>query len=231
MSYNSVISLSKLIELLEYSGCSDMTDIRKQLRSKLAYWTRMGVLKQHFQQGDVSSDNNSLNDLKKNVCVGDDSVASPFSGLLGANKATLDSHAQQECYYSIIENQLEHAQSLGYETVEEYHGVCCLNSMSHTSMKSDDESLLPQKSDSNSKQMLETCEQFIHGLLINHKTMTLERLYSMLKMLAEASDGSSNNSGAFVFEMTQVQLRNHLSVMAERELVEYFDGTYSLPKQ
>jgi len=137
--------------------------------------------------------------------------------------------------YHIIENQFQHAHSLGYDSVLDYHTALSSSSRNtdeDSNIKSDDG--LIGKSESNSKQMLVTCEQFIHGLLVNHKTMTLERLFSMLKMLSEASDGngaSNNGNTIFSFDMTQIQLRNHMSLMVERELVEYFDGTYSLPKQ
>lgn len=102
------------------------------------------------------------------------------------------------------------------------------------------------------KAQLVQCEMYVRGLLLNHKSMTGERLHNMLKMLSDATGGSSSSNavsvtgggsaagggkgqgstaageGVFNYDMTLSQLRTHLSGLIEREIIEYVDGSYQL---
>jgi len=67
--------------------------------------------------------------------------------------------------------------------------------------------------------------------------MTGERLHGMLKMLADATGGGSSagsaaggsaGDGVFCYDMTLPQLRAHLGLLIDKELIEYIDGSYQL---
>lgn len=80
---------------------------------------------------------------------------------------------------------------------------------------------------------------YIKGLLLNNKLMTGDRLHNMLKMLSEATGGSTNKNSillnnsenVFNYNMNITQLKNYLNTLIDKEIIEYVDGSYQLMKK
>lgn len=67
------------------------------------------------------------------------------------------------------------------------------------------------------------------GLLSGHGTMSLERLHSMLRMIAgNSSAGGSSSAGDVHFDMTLPQLRAYLQGLVDGGKIEYLEGVYAL---
>ncbi len=65
-------------------------------------------------------------------------------------------------------------------------------------------------------------------MLSNREKMSLDRLHSMLKLIASASSGSSSNSSkGLVFDMNPIELQQYLQIMVSSEKLELIDGQYS----
>ena len=75
------------------------------------------------------------------------------------------------------------------------------------------------------KAALELYKKYVLNIVTSHGTMTLDRLHTMLKLLA--SGGSASNEK---FDMTVLQLKRFLQTMVEGDLLEVDDGSYSLRK-
>ena len=75
------------------------------------------------------------------------------------------------------------------------------------------------------KAALELYKKYVLNIVTSHGTMTLDRLHTMLKLLA--SGGSASNEK---FDMTILQLKRFLQTMVEADLLEVEDGSYSLHK-
>ena len=65
------------------------------------------------------------------------------------------------------------------------------------------------------------------GLLSGHGTMSLERLHTMLKLLAGGTGGGTP-VGDLHFDMSVQQLRTYLQSMVDQAKIECIDGVYSL---
>ena len=71
------------------------------------------------------------------------------------------------------------------------------------------------------------------GLLSSHGSMSLERLHTMLKLVAGGSgSGGAGNllSGEARYDFSLVQLRQFLQGLADQYKLECLDGMYSLCK-
>ncbi len=75
------------------------------------------------------------------------------------------------------------------------------------------------------KAALELYKKYVLNIVTSHGTMTLDRLHTMLKLLA--SGGSASNEK---FDMSVLQLKRFLQTMVEADLLEVEDGSYSLRK-
>lgn len=75
------------------------------------------------------------------------------------------------------------------------------------------------------KAALQAIEGYVKGLLANHDSMTLERLFTLLKMLFEGAgkDDLLNQIG-----MNIVSLRKFLAAMVETEKIDLVDNVYRL---
>lgn len=84
--------------------------------------------------------------------------------------------------------------------------------------------------------MFTQCEMYVKGLLLNNKSMTVDRIHEMLKILSIATGGSangsnSNNQDIFNYDLNPTQLRNFLNTLIDKNLIEYIDGSYQLIKK
>jgi anaphase-promoting complex subunit 2 len=71
-------------------------------------------------------------------------------------------------------------------------------------------------SDVTEKAALVQFETFVKGLLTNHGTMSLERIHTMLKLIA--SGGAAG--GAPRFDMNLVQLQKFLQLLIDQDKIE-----------
>eukprot|EP01041_Mallomonas_annulata_P004911 gene4911-9792_t len=72
-------------------------------------------------------------------------------------------------------------------------------------------------------------DNYIRGLLSNLETMTIERMHSMLRMMATASTGDVG--GEWQFEMNLVQFRRYLQTLVDTDVIELAgDGSCRLRK-
>ena len=66
-------------------------------------------------------------------------------------------------------------------------------------------------------------------MLSNMETMTVERIYSMLRMMVSFS--SSGSSGEFRLDMNVVQLRRYLQTLVDSDILELAgESNYRLRK-
>lgn len=78
--------------------------------------------------------------------------------------------------------------------------------------------------DVNEKASLIQFETYVKGLLTNHGSMTLERIYTMLKLIS--SGGSSG--GGWKFDMNLVELKKCLQSFVDQDKLMIIDGQYRI---
>eukprot|EP01036_Dinobryon_divergens_P029650 gene29650-38775_t len=69
-------------------------------------------------------------------------------------------------------------------------------------------------------------EGYVKGLLSSNGTMTLDRLYTMLKLLVAGGSSGISNSGDARFDMNPAQLRQFLQALVDRSVIDLVDGLY-----
>jgi len=82
-------------------------------------------------------------------------------------------------------------------------------------------------------------ESYIKGLLTSHGTMSLDRLYTMLKLIsttagrnaAAGTAGSNSSSSDGAFDMNAQQLRAYLQSLVDRRTIECTGGLFSMVKE
>ena len=81
-------------------------------------------------------------------------------------------------------------------------------------------------SEAQEKAALISIEGYIKGMLHGHDSMSLERIHSLLKLVA-----SGGGSGEMKYDMNMVQLRRFLQTMVDSDKIELIDGLFRAIKK
>lgn len=82
-------------------------------------------------------------------------------------------------------------------------------------------------SDAQEKQNLLSIEVYIKGMISNQETVSLERIHSLLKLIASGGGGSSEVK----YDMNMMQLHRFLQKMIDANKIDLVDGLYRAVKK
>jgi anaphase-promoting complex subunit 2 len=140
----------------------------------------------------------------------------------GVVRATLTTRPIDNNYDPYMESGCDDTVTL-YEVIEEQHMNAQTDLTDAAAVDTDDIlDRLTVSSEKQEKATLETIENYIKGLLANHDSMTLERLFTMLKLMFEGNGDDLLKR----IDMNIISLRKFLAGMVDSEIIDLVDNTY-----
>ena len=110
--------------------------------------------------------------------------------------------------------------AIAYEVIEDQAANAIADQTSGSKEDYDDYGQIVSSSEAQEKAALLAIEGYIKGMLSGHDSMSLERIHSLLKLVA------SGGSGEMKYDMNMVQLRRFLQSMVDSDKIEMIDGLY-----
>lgn len=114
---------------------------------------------------------------------------------------------------------------IAYEVIEDQAANAVADQTSGAKEEDDDYGQIISSSESQEKAALLAIEGYIKGMLSGHDSMSLERIHSLLKLVA------SGATGEMKYDMNMVQLRRFLQAMVDSDKIEMIDGLFRAIKK
>ena len=193
----------------------------EEVRKKMVYWLGRGVVKQCSRRPHINtpSSSSSSSSSSSMMVEGDDSPDPDISPdsvwyIINEDQALL---AQQdlEDEAQALATGAPRGQGHGLTHPDEDDAMHGMGSLSSAGVSADNVE----------KATLETFERYIRGMLTSHESMSLERLHSMLRMVACGGAGNEVK-----FDMNLLQLRRFMQTLVDKEKIEMIDNVYKLRK-